>query len=95
MLCVYLALCFFSFMGREWYESLLWKYSGLAQLPQTMALFTKANSGNALKTLSDYFLHRFPMGLSYSCHHPKCRTDPYLLELMSVFVCLFCVPQPC
>lgn len=86
MFHVDLALCLF-FMGRESSESLLWKYLGLALL-QTAVPFTKANSGNVLKTHSNNFLHHFLMGLSYSCHHPECRTDLHSVELIGVLVFL-------
>lgn len=71
---------FFFFHGKKSSESLLWKYLGLARLLQTTVPFTKANSGKVLKFHSDHFLHHFLMGLSYSCHHPKWRTDPCLLK---------------
>lgn len=84
---MYIWLCVsFFFMGRESSELLLWKYLGLAQLLQTTIPFTKANSGNVLKTCSSHVLHHFPMGLNYSCHYLKCRTYPHLLELMGVLV---------
>lgn len=83
---MYIWLCVSFFSWEESSESLLWNYLVLTQLLQTMVPFTKANSGNVLKTRSNHFLHHFPMGLSYSCHHPKCSTGPRLLELMGVLV---------
>lgn len=73
-------------MGRKSSESLLWKYLGLAQLLQTAVPFTKASNGNVLKSHSDHFLNHFLMGLSYSCHHPRWRTDPCLLKLRGELV---------
>lgn len=86
LMCVWLYGWIFFSMGRKSSESLLWKYLGLAQLLQTTVPFTKANSDNVLKSHSDRFRHHFLMGLSHSRHHPRWRTDPYLLKLRGELV---------